>query len=213
MFDLKTMLRRFTDVYNKDPQSNIGKLIGILHGQLSAVNDTLDRTREWRSIDAAAGVALDRIGGNVVQPRGAATDEIYRVLLKSKIARNLSTSDTNTIIRVLALALDAEPSEIKIKPKWSDPAEPEPAAIALIRVPIRRLNEVGMSSSQFGQIIQQTVAAGVRVRQIELTGTFRFSSVYDQTEQGPNGFSDVGQQNGGYLGDLYQPADDYELPI
>lgn len=213
MFDLKTMLRRFTDVYNKDPNSNLGRLIGILHGQLAAVEATFERTREWKSIDAAEGVGLDRIGENIVQPRGAATDEVYRVLLKSKIARNLSTSDINTIIRVLALALDAAPNEVKIRPKWADPDDPEPAALSLIQVPIRRLNEVGMSPFQFGQIIQQTVAAGVRVAQIELAGTFRLSPKYAEVVKGTTGLADDAMTRGGRLGEVYVPGEDYALPI
>src|ERR1044072_5972294 len=184
MFSLKDMLRRFTDAYNKDPESNLGKLISIMHSQMAVLDNTLQEIDKRRDINYASGETLDRIGTNVVQDRGAATDEIYRVLIKSKIARNFSTSDTNTIIQVLSLALDAEPNEIKIKAKWNDPEEPEPAAIRLIKVPTRRLNEVGISPVQFGQIIQQTVAAGVRVAEIELTGTFSVRSVSIPHENG-----------------------------
>lgn len=207
------MLRRFADTYNKDPNSNLGKLIGILHEQLTAINGTLETVREWRSIDAAQGTTLDRIGSNVVQPRGAATDEVYRVLLKSKIARNLSKTDVNTIIHVLALALDCNYSDIRIQEKFDDPEDPEPAAINLIRVPTQRLNEVGMSPVQFAQIVQKTVAAGVRVAQIELTGTFSLSSQYDALETSPLGLADIDMTTGGTLGEVYMPGDDYPLPI
>ncbi|MGE7828888.1 hypothetical protein [Paenibacillus sp. NPDC093718] len=213
MFSLKDMLRRFADAYNKDPQSNLGKLVGILHGQLQQVNESLERIREWRSIDDAEGTTLDRIGENIVQTRGASTDEVYRVLLKSKIARNLSKTDVNTIIQVLSLALDCPYSDIRIVPKHNDPSEPEPAAISLIKVPTKRLNEVGMSPLQFGQIIQKTVAAGVRVAQIELTGTFQFSSKYAELETGPTGFADEAMTTGGTLGEVYIPGNDYPLPI
>lgn len=213
MFSFKDMLRRFADAYNKDPHSNLGKLIGILHGQLQQLNESLERIREWRSIDDAQGTTLDRIGENIVQTRGASTDEVYRVLLKSKIARNLSKTDVNTIIQVLSLALDCPYSDIRIVPKFNDPSEPEPAAISLIKVPTKRLNEVGMSPLQFGQIIQKTVAAGVRVAQIELTGTFQFSSKYDQLEAGSTGFADEAMTTGGTLGEVYIPGNDYPLPI
>lgn len=213
MFSLKDMLSRLTDVYNKSPASNLGKLIGVLHGQLQQVYISLETIREWRDIDKAQGNTLDRIGENIVQTRGSSTDEIYRVLLKSKIARNLSKTDVNTIIQVLAIALDCPYSDIRIEPKYNDPNEPEPAAIKLIRVPTKRLNEVGMSPLQFGQIIQKTVAAGVRVAQIELTGTFRLSSVYDQLQTGPNGLADVDMATGGTLGEVYVPGNDYALPI
>ncbi|AJS59502.1 hypothetical protein [Paenibacillus sp. IHBB 10380] len=213
MFSVKEMLSRFADVFNKNPNSNIGKLIGILHGQMNDLNSTLVKVQEWRSIDEAQGTTLDRIGQNVIQPRGAATDEVYRVLLKSKIARNLSKTDVNTIIRVLSLALDSHHSDIRIQEKFIDPSDPEPAALSLIRVPIKRLNEVGLSPMQFGQIIQKTVAAGVRVAQIELAGTFRLSSVYDQLQQDAFGLADPDMTTGGSLGTVYVPGNDYGLPI
>lgn len=214
MFSIKEMLKRFADTYNKSPDSNLGKLISILHGELATLDDTFTHIREWRSIDNAQGTTLDRIGTNVVQPRGAATDEVYRVLLKSKIARNLSKTDINTIIRVLALALDADYSDIKIQEKYADQYEPEPAAIDLIRVPIQRLNEVGMSAGQFAQIIQKTVAAGVRVAQIELSGTFQFSSQYAVLETSSTaGLSDPDMITGGTLGTIFESGDDYPLPI
>lgn len=213
MFSLKEMLSRFADVFNKNPNSNIGKLISILHGQMNDLNSTLVKVQEWRSIDVAQGTTLDRIGQNVIQSRGAATDEVYRVLLKSKIARNLSKTDVNTIIRVLSLALDSQHSDIRIQEKFNDLSDPEPAAISLIRVPIKRLNEVGLSPMQFGQIIQKTVAAGVRVAQIELAGTFRLSSVYDQLQQDAFGLADPDMTTGGSLGTVYVPGNDYGLPI
>lgn len=213
MFSVKDMLRRFADTYNKNPESNLGKLIGILHGELATLDETFSRIREWRSIDAAQGKTLDRIGTNVVQPRGAATDEVYRVLLKSKIARNLSKTDINTIIQVLAIALDCNYSDIRIQEKFDDQQEPEPAAINLIRVPTKRLNEVGMSPDQFARIIQKTVAAGVRVAQIELSGTFALSSQYAVLEASPLGLADPGMTTGGELGEVYVPGNDYPLPI
>ncbi|MCJ8015217.1 hypothetical protein MUG84_26470 [Paenibacillus sp. KQZ6P-2] len=213
MFSMKDMLGRFMDFFNKDPNSNIGKLIGILYGQLQEVGDTLETVREWRNIDKAKGTTLDMIGHNIIQPRGAATDEVYRVLLKSKIARNLSQTDINTIIRVLALALNCDYSDIRIQPKFNDPVDPEPAALSLIRVPIKRLNEVGMSPMQFGQIIQKTVAAGVRVAQIELAGTFQLASKYGELETGATGLADPDMTTGGTLGEVYVPGHDYTLPI
>ncbi|WP_379142387.1 hypothetical protein [Paenibacillus sp. sgz500992] len=213
MFSVKDMLKRFADTYNKSPDSNLGKLISILHSELARLGDTFERIRDWRDIDAAQGTTLDRIGTNIVQSRGAATDEVYRVLLKSKIARNLSKTDVNTIIRVLAIALDCEYNDIRIVEKYDDPLEPEPAAINLIRVPVRRLNEVGMSPFQFARIIQKTVAAGVRVAQIELAGTFALSSQYDVLETSPFGLADPDMTTGGELGEVYVPGDDYPLPI
>lgn len=213
MFSLKDMLSRFTDVFNKDPNSNTGKLIDILHEQMQEIGDTLETVRSWRGIEAAQGTTLDMIGQNVAQPRGAATDEVYRVLIQSKIARNLSKTDVNTIVQVLALALNCDYKDIRIQEKFNDVNEPEPAALSLIRVPIKRLNEVGMSPLQFGQIIQRTVAAGVRVALVELAGTFQISSQYEVLESGKTGLSDPEMTTGGTLGEVYVPGNDYSLPI
>ncbi|TCZ76188.1 hypothetical protein E0485_15235 [Paenibacillus albiflavus] len=213
MFSLKAFLAKLTDNYNKKPNSNLGRLISILQQQLKDLGDTFETMREWRDIDKARGVTLDRIGENIVQPRGASTDEVYRVLIKSKIARNLSRGDINTIIDVLALALDCDPAEIRIKEKWNDPSEPEPAAIGLIRLPVSRLNAVGMSPYQFARIVQRTVAAGVRVAQIEMPGTFRLSSFRNKIEKSQLGLADVSMTTGGTLGIVYVPGNDVDLPI
>lgn len=214
MITTQDILRRLTDVYKKDPNSNIGKLICILAGQLTALEDTQSRIRTWRDIDQAKGTTLSRIGENVVQPRGVATDEVYRILIKSKIARNLSKGDINTIISVLATALNVPYSDIKIEELYSDPTSAEPAAIKVIQLPIDRLNEIGMDPVQFARIVQRTVAAGVRVGVIELTGTFSFSSQLAVSETDANaGLSDDAQTTGGFFGAVYSPGQEQDLPI
>lgn len=213
MFSLKDMLSRFTDAYNKHPNSNLGRLVSILHSQFQNIENVLETIQEWREIDQAQGTTLDRIGENIVQARGIATDEVYRILLKSKVARNLSKTDINTIVEVLALALDCHVSEIRIEEKYMNPNEPEPAALSLLCVPIARLNEVGMSPYQFAQIIQKTVAAGVRVAQIDLFGTFILASKRAEVEKSKFGFANVEMTRGGALGTVYVPGNNYELPI
>lgn len=213
MFSRKDMRSRFTEVYNKQPDSNIGKLISILYQPLQHIENTLDTIQNWRDINLAKGTTLDRIGENIVQPRGAATDEVYRILLKSKVARNLSPADINTIIEVLALALDCDGSEIRIEEKYTDPNEPEPAALSLLQVPIARLNEVGLSPAQFGQIVQKTVSAGVRVAQIDLSGTFMLASKRAEVEKSKRGLSNIEMTVGGTLGTVFVPGKDYKLPM
>lgn len=200
------------DYYRKDDSSNTGKLFKIIEKQEGILNTTYERMKAWRDIEQAEGQVLDDLGENINQPRGQATDEIYRVLLKSKLARNLSTGDINTIIRVLAIALDTDYENVTIQPKWNDPTDPEPAAIKLIEVPLVRLNEVGLSPSQFVRIIQRTVSAGVRVESVELEGTFEFGTTTLETDDNA-GFADINRTVGGYFGSVFQPAEDIELPL
>ncbi|MGG3846761.1 hypothetical protein [Aeribacillus composti] len=211
---LTEMLSRLTDRYRKDPDSSIGKVIKILTDELDLLKETFDRIEEWRDVEKAEGAVLDDLGMNVGQPRGAATDEIYRILLRSKVARNLSDGTIDTIIRVISIAVNADPEEIRIQELYNDPHKPEPAAIGLIRIPLRKLNEVGMSPKQFVHVVQKTVAAGIRVASVELSGTFSFASQPDASEYSDaQGFSDIDQKVGGYLGGLFIDANDTELPV
>lgn len=213
MYKLPSILSKFADSLAKKEDSNIGKIFKIFSEQLGDLKFTNQRIKEWRLIDNAEGIALDLIGENVLQPRGVATDEVYRVLLKSKIARNLSTGDINTIIRVLSLALDSEPSDVSIQETWADDVNPQPAGISVIQVPLRRLNEVGLPADQFARIIQRTVSAGVKVNSIELSGTFEFGSP-DLQVDAEAGFSSVNApDSGGYLGSAFVPASNEDLPI
>ncbi|NHN29440.1 hypothetical protein [Paenibacillus agricola] len=213
MLNVVDMLRRLTDNYDKDPQSRIGKLMSILNIQLNDLLQTLDTMELWRDIDLAQGSTLDSIGQNVAQPRGAATDQAYRVLIKSKIARNLSRGDINTVIRVIALSVKAEYSEIEIHEKFMDSFDPEPAAISLLRLPLSRISDSEIDLRQFARIIQKTVAAGVRVDAVELQGTFSFASGSDEELDPTAGFADIDQLTGGTLGAVFTPAEETDLPI
>lgn len=193
-------------VYSSKPDSNIAKLIAILAAELEKVKGTFEKMDEWRDIEKAKGQTLDLIGTNVNQYRGVSTDEIYRILIKSKIARNLSTGDIDTIIEVLSIALDTDPSDIVLQ------EEENKAAISVVKIPIERLNEVGMSGAQFGLLVKKVVAAGVKVQQVELSGTFSFASGNGIELDPEAGFSDLEGNVGGYFGAAFEPNQN-ELPI
>lgn len=212
MYSTIEILKRFADIFNKNEDSNLGKIVQIFSQQLQDLEKTNIRIKEWRLIDNARGVGLDLIGENIKQARGVATDEVYRVLLKSKIASNLSTGDINTIIRVLSLALDADPSTIRIQEQWNDPVDPRPAAIKVIEVPLTKINESGLAPEQFVRMIQKTVIGGVKVASIELTGTFEFGGIPMQLDSAA-GFGDLEGTTGGYFGAAFTPSNGQDLPI
>lgn len=207
------LIRKLTDVFDKRPDSNISKLLSIVAGQLDRVDQVLETIEQWRDIDTARGTTLDMIGGNVVQLRGAASDEVYRILIKSKIARNLSKGDINTLIQVIALAVGTDYSEIEIREKFTDELEPEPAAISLMRMPLEKLNDSGIELSQFVRIIQRTVGAGIKVQSVELAGTFEFGALPEETDH-ERGWGSVDNPDiGGKLGAVYEPGTSTDLPI
>ncbi|UHA71943.1 hypothetical protein [Paenibacillus sp. 481] len=212
MFSVQEVLRMFPDVIDKEG-SRMAVLAEVMTRQFNDLAMTIQRIELWRSIDKAEGKALDMIGHNLGQQRGQATDEVYRILLRSKMARMNASGDLNSIIHVLSLALNAAPNDFAIEEKQADPHSPEPAAISVVQVPYDKLNSVGMSPSQFVRLVQSVVAAGVRVAQVDLSGTFALSKVYDTLEQGQHGLADEAMTTGGTLGDMYTPGQDYQIPI
>ncbi|WP_368784360.1 hypothetical protein, partial [Acinetobacter baumannii] len=119
----------------------------------------------------------------------------------------------NKIIEVLSTTLDCMPSDIHVY-SLKEIGEEEPAAIIIQKAPLAALNKVGMSLTQFLQIVQKAAAGGVRVVSINLEGTFQFSSKPSVLETDhASGFSDVGQTIGGYLGAVISDAEDVKLPI
>lgn len=211
MSTLNNMLKRLTDAYSRNPESNVGKLLGIAAGELEDLQEALQKTRLYRDIDQAEGITLNSIGFNVQQYRGQATDEVYRILIKSKISRNLSDGSINAIIRVLAVILDTTTSGIQIRELWGD-CEGEPAAV-WISVPSRSLNKAGFSLNQFGRLVNRIVAAGVRAS-VLFEGTFQFSSQNNASETDNDaGFACTEQEIGGSMGSVYDIGNNPDLPL
>lgn len=205
------LFRKLTDAYTKNPNSNVGKLLVIMSEGIDDVKETLNRIESWRDINQAEGTTLDLIGENVGQPRGQATDEVMRILVRARVARNLSDGTFDGVIKALAVTLNTTPDKIKIKELYDDIDSPEPAAIAITGLPLDVLNESGLSANQFGLITQRVIAAGTRVAVIELAGTFSFATG-TTIETSTEGFANTALTTGGTLSGLLV-NDDTELPI
>ncbi len=206
------MLSRLPDVFNKDSSSNITKLLSIITDEQEEINKVFKDIKNYRDIDKALGFTLDKIGGNVQQFRGVANDDIYRILIKAKIARNLSTGDINTIIKTLAITLNTEYQNIEVRPLYNEIASPEPAAV-FVSVPTVLLNQAGFSINQFGRLVNKIVAGGVSAR-VLFKGSFSFSSSFGEIEiDNEKGFSDLLQTIGGSFGAVYDPSNEQQLPI
>lgn len=201
---LKSILDRLTDNYRKDSGSNVYKLMNIVSDELSEIKETFKTIEQWRDIDKAEGDVLDMIGSNVLQYRGQVTDDVYRVLIKSKIARNRSDGTLNYIIDILSVALDVPPSEIRISENY-------PAKISVLEIPIEKLNEIGMTSTQLGRVVAKLIAAGIGLDSIEFFGTFEIGDTLITDLE--TGFGDIEMTVGGTLGAVYSPESDPEFPV
>lgn len=99
------MISKLTDLFVKNEDSNIGKIIRLISDELEQVQTALETTEEWRDIDKAEGTTLDLIGENVGQPRDNVADEEFRLLIKTKIFSNLSAGDIDSVNQILRIYL------------------------------------------------------------------------------------------------------------
>lgn len=206
---LKRFVDRLTDNYNKNENSNVYKLLQLAAEHIQENEDTLNRIMNWRDIDQAEGVTLDLIGRNVRQNRGQAPDEVYRILIKSKIKRNFSNGSINTLIDFLSFILQIDKKEVVIHELYE---VGQPATLK-IDLPIGAIAKTGLTRNQFGALVNIVTVAGVKAN-VLFEGTFSFSADYYNSEyDNPNGFADDAGTTGGTLGDSYDPGNDYELPL
>lgn len=207
--------RKFIDmlpsIFEKNEKSNISKLMLIFEEQTDKLTETMNKAIEWRSIDNAQGSTLNELGNNVGQNRGLSSDEIYRVLIRGKVARNCSDGTINRMIEALSISLSCPPSEIHIISSFDSEDDKEPAAIIIKKFPLSYLNKSGLTISQFLQITESISSGGVRIAFVNLEGTFYFSD--KEIESSSLGFSDVEETTGGTLGGVFIPEDDYKLPL
>lgn len=207
------MFRRLTDTYTKKEDSNIGKVLLLLSEQIDDLNESFFAIENYRDLNQATGSTLDLIGKAIGQPRGKATDEVYRILLRARIARNASDGTTDKIINALALALNTDPSDIRIS-ELTDGGVYEPATVGLVNLPIEALLGAGMTATQFGILLQRVVAAGVRVASVDLTGSFQLSeNAASSSIDNDKGLANLDQTTGGTLSGSFSPEDEVELPI
>lgn len=161
MYSVKQLVSLFTDHFRKDEESNTYKLMQLFSDELQLLEETNNRIIEWRNIDKAEGKQLDLIGQNIVQPRGTATDEVYRIMLKTKIARNLADGTLNGLITAIAYVLQVDKREIKVTEMWD--LLNQPACIAVEAIPLDKINNAGLTANEFEDILRSLVSAGVKL--------------------------------------------------
>lgn len=205
------LLRLLPDTFTKEVPSNIHEIIKIACQIDSDIKATLNKTVTWRNIEEAKGSTLDMIGKSVGQKRGKVSDEVYRVLIRARIARNSSDGTINSMLNALALSLNTTPDKIRIKALYN---EGQPASIMIDGIPIDELNRTGLTANEFGYLAQTIAAAGVKVTSIDLSGTFQLSSQPGTLENSLDfGLAPLDQSTGGTLGAVFDPNSQGDLPI
>ena len=161
------MLRMLTSSYNRSDikrlergervQTNIGKLLSLAGWGFSIINKNAEKVMEWDNIDYAEGKVLERYGENYGVVRGAAPDEIYRMMIKVKVMAMLSAGNLDTIIDAAAVLFELKNTRIEA---W----EVFPAKIFLF-IEEEDLDEIHKELSEtIASLILRIKAAGIGMR-------------------------------------------------
>lgn len=204
-FNHENHVKNLPDAYLKTPDSNNAKLLSIekeavdlLRAETRAIYDSLD-------LEQATGATLDLYGEMLGQDRGAATDEQYRALLKSRIIRNLSGADHDSIVNAICITFGCDPEEIMLEETDGE------CAVVLSGIPYDAINKINIDMTTAVQIVKMLIPAGVGFDALAFAGTFEFGGtemVYDEEK----GFGNVEQTIGGTLG-LVPDVSNGGLPV
>lgn len=83
-------------------------------GPVQDVEDALSQLLVDRAVDTAIGTQLDVIGKIVGEARDGRTDDLYRLLVRARIAANRSTGITEHVIRVADLVVYDDAAEFVV---------------------------------------------------------------------------------------------------
>lgn len=204
-FNRDKPVKNLPDAYCKKAGSNNEKILEIEKRALDDLRSAVNAIYESLELDKAYGKTLDLYGEMFGQPRGAATDEQLKILIKNRIVRNFADADHTSIVNALCMTFNCDPSEILL-------TEPAVGRVRVDGLPFTSLNENNIDVNTAVQIVNGLIPAGVFMEAMEFSGTFEFSAgtelVYDEEA----GFADEEQTIGGYLG-LAANGFDSSLPV
>lgn len=204
-FNRDNLVMNLPDAYSKTADSNNHKIISIEKSTMDTLREAIRAVDDSLDIDKATGKTLDLYGEMLGQERGKATDEQYRLLIRSRIVRNMVNGDYNSIVTLLALIFGCEPTDFVI-------TETDVAVVTFEKLPYAVLNRAAIDVATSLKVIREVMPAGVRMGSVSFTGTFEFSAgtelVYDETA----GFADAEQTIGGYFGYVFSDEES-DLPV
>ena len=138
-------------------ETNIGKLFSLLADGFEVIHKNAELVRLWDDLENAEGAVLDRYGANFGVQRGAASDALYRILIRVKMLAQLSGGDGDTVIRAAGELLGVQFSDIELQDVY-------PAKVALY-VDQSLLSEERLALiDQIAVALKRILTAGVGLR-------------------------------------------------
>lgn len=203
-FNRENLVKNLPDAYRKTPDSNNAKLLEVEKSETDRLREGIAAIYDSLDINLATGKTLDLYGEMLGQQRGAATDDQYRALLKSRIIRNLSGSDHDSIVNAICITFDCDPADILLTETDGK------CEVTLEGIPYTAISKINLDATTATQIIKMLIPAGVSFPALVFGGTFEFGGTEMEYDEG-KGFADVEQTIGGTLG--FAPDSGKVLPV
>lgn len=206
-FHFDNLAKNLPDAYKKDSKSNNFKILEIERRANNGMRQTLEDIEQIFDIDKATGATLDLYGKRFGQPRGKATDAQYKMMIKSKIVRGLSSGSYKDIVDAICYTFDCDKSEVLLVDGKT------PSSMRLEQAPLEAVIRAGFSARQAEQIVSALMPVTVTLEYASLDGTFEFSDSEMEYDE-ERGFADVEDGTiGGYFGWTGSEETTDELPI
>lgn len=206
-FYFDNLAKNLPDCYKKDVDSNNYKILEIERLASADLRVALDGIASILNIDNATGAVLDMYGERFGQPRGKATDAQYITMIKSKIARSLSSGSYKDVIDAICYTFNCRIDEVSISETDT------PMNVIFDKAPLDKIINAGFSAGQASEIIRKMLPVGTTAESILFEGTFEFSDIEDEYSE-TTGFSEKENgEFGGYLGWIGNTESEDKLPI
>lgn len=204
-------IKKLPDAYYKGINGNNYKLLHLNELATEELSKDITDVLNCLDIMQASGKTLDLYGEMLGQKRGVLNDTQYRMMILTKIGKNICQGDYKSVIELLSQMFDCKSSDIILTDSTS-----ETCRVKITKLPLKVLVDAGFSSEQAIQLIEQLLPTCVKVSDGNFEGTFEFGDLtseeysceYDENK----GFSDEAQEIGGYLGLLIGDTNGFELP-
>lgn len=108
------LLSEASDHWDKNPGSNLYKLVDSLNAPLELISDDSIKVEQWREINQAEGTTLDLLGKDRQAPRTANDDALYRFLIYIRALLSRAQGTLPSIVNISATAFQTNARFIKI---------------------------------------------------------------------------------------------------
>lgn len=186
-------ISRMPDAYDKRTGSNLYTLLSLAYEIALDMQTDFNDINDSRDLSNAYGETLDNYGAALGVSRNGANDEQYRIKIRIQIANNISGSDCNSIIQLMAQTFSVDVSDIAV-------FDADNAKVVIYGPPLSAVGQIGLTPAQIKETVFSMLPIGVGIETEILTGTFEFGASYTQDEE--TGFGNVEQTIGGTLGEI-----------